>query len=132
MLKCPPCAVCEGKTMRIPIPSDEMGPYLSARNAVTGDFRILGKVDEVPEKIINKYRMMFYRLVEVVPVQFGCTDKCYAKLDELGNPQPSIMTYWMRKDGKEGDLYRDVKARDKGIGRPLMKKIPGNLNEIMG
>lgn len=37
-----------------------------------------------------------------------------------------------RKDGREGDLWRVMKKRKAGKGRPLMTDFGGSLKEILG
>jgi hypothetical protein len=129
-MKNPPCGVCKGKTIRIPIPPREMGPYYSYWDG--RETQIVGKVGEVPDPVLQKLHRLKIELVEVVPIQFGCTDKCYDQMDENGDPKPTIMTFWMRKDGREGDLWREIMERKHGHGNAVPDEIPGTLNEIVG
>lgn len=91
--------------------------------------QILGKEGEVPVHILQKLERLKIEITLVVPVQFACIDKCYSPTDE---DVTSMMTFWMRKDGKEGFLFRDTRERQKGHGRPLLTEIPGNLRDIQG
>jgi hypothetical protein len=67
-----------------------------------------------------KERAQNGEIIEVVHVYFGCTNETCGTTVRLR----------FRKDGKEGDLWRSMKKRKKGIGRPLVTEFGGNLKDI--
>ena len=109
------CGYCNKDGMeKIPIPSDEQGSWYSFLNGI--DFILLGKVGSVSRSVLEKVVAAKRELVEVVPQQWGCLD-C-----------GTIHTYWYRKDGKEGVLFKITNDRKKGHGRPLVTEMPGTMN----
>lgn len=99
------CGVCKGKMGKISIPSDELGPYLSV--FIDGRMKLLGLPGKVSQAVYDQIHKAGLAITEVVPQQWGCPD-C-----------ETIHTYWYRKDGKQGALFRMTKDRQKGKGRPL-------------
>jgi hypothetical protein len=61
-------------------------------------------------------------IIEVIHVYFGCPDDVCK----------TIIRLRFRKDGKEGDLWRTMKARQAGHGRPIVTDFGGSLKEITG
>lgn len=111
------CAVCGKKMTKIPIPKDEMGPWLGY-TAQDGTFARVCLSKNLTHAIAHKAKTQGIKLSECVPVQYGCTN-C-----------ETIHTYWYRVDGKQGDLFRIMKQRQMGKGKPIVD-IPGNLKDIM-
>lgn len=71
---------------------------------------------------IFKERARNGEIIEVVHVYFGCTDeKC-----------GTTVRLRFRKDGKEGDLWRSMKERKKGIGKPIVTDFGGAFDDIQG
>lgn len=99
------CGVCKSRMEKIPIPPEEKGPYLSV--FIEGRIKILGLPKKVPQTLFDQIHKAGLAITEVVPQQWGCLE-C-----------DTIHTYWYRKDGKQGALYRMTKDRQKGRGRPL-------------
>lgn len=112
----PLCGVCGRKTVKINLPST---PYLALRNGkIKPD--LVGEVGKIRKNVLEKLERLRIPTVEVVPVQYGCpNDKCN-----------TIMTYWYRRDGKQGDLNQIVEARrDSGA---LREDFGGSLDDIQG
>lgn len=108
------CGVCGKKMERIPIPANERGPFLMVRGQMTP----LGRADiAVVQQAAKKFRDGGAEVLEVVLDQWGCLE-C-----------ETIHSYWYRKDGKEGDLFRVTKDRQHGKGVPL-RSIGGGLKDL--
>jgi hypothetical protein len=61
-------------------------------------------------------------IIETVHVYFGCPDdNC-----------KTVIRLRYRKDGKEGDLWRTMKARRAGHGRPIVTDFGGAFDKIQG
>jgi hypothetical protein len=111
------CGVCGKKMTKIPIPTAEMGPWMGY-TAHDGTFHRVCLAKNLTAIIVQKAKKNGFTLSECVPIQYGCTN-C-----------ETIHTYWMRTDGKIGDLFRIMKARQMGKGKPIAD-VPGNLKDIM-
>jgi hypothetical protein len=128
------CGVCGTPQVRIPVPSAERGPWISFNEpkglralppflqkyvkTTAGTTFILGLEKDVPRSIIGRLMSMKVEVIEVMLDQWGCPS-C-----------ETIHSYWYRKDGKEGDLYRDTKARQMGKGEPILQDFGGSLKDI--
>ncbi len=113
-MKKPNCGVCGKKMVKVDLPET---PYLALRNGkIQPD--LVGEVGKIPKHIIEKLERLRIPTIEIVPVQFGCLDdRC-----------KTIMTYWFRRDGKEGDLTQIVRAR-RNSGQ-LREEFGGSLEDI--
>lgn len=116
------CGVCGTMQVRIPIPSGEKGPFLTFTHQ--GVFYLPATPERpasaaVMSKLLRWQMERKLELVECVLDQWGCP-KC-----------ETIHSYWYRKDGKEGDLFRMTKARQHGHGAPLLEDFGGAAEEIV-
>lgn len=111
------CGVCGKRMTKIPIPSADMGPWVGY-TAEDGTFHRLCLAKNLTAAIVQKAKSQRITLSECTPQQYGCTN-C-----------ETIHTYWFRTDGKPGDLFRIMKARQMGKGKPIAD-VPGNLKDIM-
>lgn len=68
----------------------------------------------------HKERAKTGEVIETVHVFYVC-EKC----------ETSVRLRF-RKDGKAGDLWRTMKAREKGHGKPIVTDFGGSLKEITG
>lgn len=110
------CGVCGNKMARLPLP---MTPYVAIRDGSTVP-TLIGRPGKIRPKVLKKLREVGAELIEIVPVQYACPD------DE------TLQTFWFRKDGLEGDLWRTMRARNAGDGPEVLREMPGALEEIDG
>lgn len=117
------CGMCGTVMVPVPIPDEEKGPYL------TFDHQDVLYVPATPQRPASSMVMAKLnkwegegriKVVECVLAQYGCP-KC-----------ETIHSYWYRKDGKEGDLFRRTKQRQGGKGTPLVEDFAGIPGEITG
>ncbi len=114
------CGVCNSDMVRIPVPTGEQGPWISFTHQ--GVFHLVGKVGQIRDTVLKKLSKWQgegkLEIVEVMLDQWGCPN-C-----------ETIQSYWYRKDGKEGDLFRMTKDRKGGKGKSLIEEFGGRLSLI--
>ena len=110
------CGVCGNKMVKIPLPPT---PYYAIRDGSTTPM-LLGLVGQTRKTVLDKMHREGAEIIEIVPVQYGCLD------DE------TIHTFWYRKDGLEGDLWRVMQIRNAGDGPEVVREMPGVLGDIDG
>ena len=108
------CGVCGNKMVKIPLPPT---PYYALRDESTTPV-LIGRVGHTPKTVLDKLYKEGGEIIEIVPVQYGCLD------DE------TIHTFWFRKDGQQGDLWRTMQARASGDGPEVVREMPGTLEGI--
>ena len=117
------CGMCGTAMVRIPIPSEEKGPFLTFTHQ---DVLYIPATPQrpAPSAVMAKLHRWEnegrIKVVECVLDQWGCP-KC-----------ETIHSYWYRKDGKEGDLFRLTKQRQGGKGAPLVEDFAGIPGETIG
>lgn len=128
------CGMCGTAQFILPLSDAEKVPYFSfsdpkglrafpkflrkhiEQSSPSANIYIVGKVSDVPAVIVSKFNRLAVEHTEVMLQQWGCP-KC-----------ETIHSYWYRKDGKEGDLFRLTKDRQRGKGIPLAE-VPGSLKD---
>ena len=110
------CGVCGNGMEKIPLPPT---PYYALRDNSTTP-TLIGLVGRTPKTVLDKLHKEGGEIIEIVPVQYGCLE------DE------TIHTFWFRKDGQQGDLWRTMQARDSGDGPAIVREMPGALDDIDG